>query len=108
MVVRKIADRVRARTAASIAEVGALDRWQLAAFGLCAVSNDAAMVEEQLDRAMAIIESTSPGEALVTSRERALTRYEDTDFFGDIQVPPHPRANDDGEADEDDNDLSKR
>lgn len=102
MVVRRIVDRVHARTAASIAEVGALDRWQLASFGLCAVSNDASVIDEQLDKALSIIESASPGEAVLTSRERELKRYDETDFFGDMSVSPHPRLSSDGEGEYDD------
>lgn len=87
MVVRRVVDRVRARTGASIAEVGTLDRWQVAAFGLCAVSNEASVAGEVLDKALSVIENAILGDAVVTSRERELKHYEDAQWFGDIEVP---------------------
>lgn len=87
MVVRKVVDRVRARTGAAIADVGPQDRWQVAAFGLAAVSGDRAKADEVIDGALAVIEGAILGDAVVTSRERELKHYEDAQWFGDIDVP---------------------
>lgn len=100
MVVRKVVDRVRARTGAAIAEVGPPDRWQVAAFGLCAVSNEAAVAGEVIEKALAVIEGAILGDAVVTSRERELRHYEDTPWFGDLEVPAQKPVNWDDEDDD--------
>jgi uncharacterized protein YlxP (DUF503 family) len=105
MVVRRCVDRLRARTAVSVAEVGPLDRWQVATLGLCAVSNDATVTESQLLKALDVIEGAIIGDAVVTSHERELRRYEDTDFFGDLSVSP--RGGHDGEGTDDDEELPR-
>lgn len=107
MVVRKVVDRVRARTGASIAKLGPLDRWQVAAFGLCAVSNEARMVDEVLDKALSVIENAILGDAVVTSRERELRHYEDTQYFGEIEVPAQKPAAWDDQDDDDAGDAER-
>lgn len=84
MVVRRLVERARARAAVTIADVGPQDRWQLASLGVCAVSNDASVAQEQVDRALAVIESAAVGDALVTSRERDLHHYDEREYFGDV------------------------
>jgi uncharacterized protein YlxP (DUF503 family) len=49
-VVRSFKERVKSRLSVSIAEVGHLDKLQLATFGVAVVSGDAAMCEELLGR----------------------------------------------------------
>lgn len=103
MVVRRCIDRVRARTAACVADVGPQDRWQVASLGLCAVSNDPAVIESELARALAVVEGAALGEAEVTSREQELRRYDETEFFGNFrdfsgaQEAPHGEDDDDSE-----------
>jgi uncharacterized protein YlxP (DUF503 family) len=104
MVVRRAIDRVRARTGASISELGPLDRWQVAAFGLCAVSNDASVARAVLDKALSVIENAILGDAVVTSRERELRHYEDTQLFGEIERPAQRPAVWDDKTDETDDD----
>lgn len=107
MVVRRCVDRLRARTAASVAEVGPLDRWQVATLGVCAVSNDAAVTESQLLKALDVIEGAIVGDAVVTSQEHELRRYEDSDFFGDLSVSPRAHGGHDGEGTDDDEELPR-
>ncbi|HEV8550109.1 MAG TPA: DUF503 domain-containing protein, partial [Polyangiaceae bacterium] len=51
-VVKSLKDRVRARLPVSIAEVGELERWQVATLGVAVVSNDAARCSEVLSAAV--------------------------------------------------------
>jgi uncharacterized protein len=53
-VVRSFKERVKSRVAVSIAEVGHLEKLQLAAFGVAVVSGDAAVCEEILGRVTAL------------------------------------------------------
>lgn len=107
MVVRKVVDRVRARTGVSIAELGPLDRWQLATLGLCTVSGEASTADEALDKCLSVIENAILGDAVVTSRERELKHYEDTQYFGDIEVPAQKPAAWDDQDDDDAGDAER-
>jgi uncharacterized protein YlxP (DUF503 family) len=49
-VVKSLKDRVRARLPVSVAEVGDLERYQVATLGVCVVSNDSARCSEVLSR----------------------------------------------------------
>jgi uncharacterized protein len=65
-VVRSFKERIKARVAVSIAEIGHLDKLQLASFGVAVVSGDAAMCEEILGRVTALA-GTLP-DAILTDR----------------------------------------
>ena len=58
-VVRSFKERVKSRLSVSIAEVGHLDKLQLATFGVAVVSGDAAMCEELLGRVTSMAGSLS-------------------------------------------------
>jgi len=62
-VVRSFKDRVRARLPVSVAEVGELERYQVATLGLATVSNDSARCREVLSQARAV--ASSLGDALL-------------------------------------------
>lgn len=76
-VVRRAADRVRARFNVSVAEVGDQERWQVATLAISAVSNERGHVTEVLDKVTAAVASAVAGEALVSGREVAVTVYPD-------------------------------
>ena len=65
-VVRSFKERVKSRVGVSIAEVGHLDKLQLATFGVAVVSGDATVCEEILGRVTSLA-STLP-DALLTDR----------------------------------------
>ncbi|MBI5814646.1 MAG: DUF503 domain-containing protein [Nitrospinae bacterium] len=58
-VVRSVKDRVKARFNVSIAEVGALDLWQRAEFGVAVAAADAAHADSQLSAVLNLITSTA-------------------------------------------------
>jgi uncharacterized protein len=74
-VVRSFKERVKSRIAVSIAEVGHLDKLQLAAFGVAVVSGDAAVCEELLGRVTALA-STLPN-AVLTDRATEVIPFGD-------------------------------
>lgn len=76
-VVRRAADRVRARFNVSVAEVGDQERWQVATLAVSAVSNERGHVTEVLDKVTSAVASAVAGEALVSGREVAVTVYPD-------------------------------
>jgi hypothetical protein len=57
VVVRSFKDRVRARLHISVAEVGDAERWQVATFGVTAVSSDRGRCEEVIGAAISIARS---------------------------------------------------
>ena len=65
-VVRSFKERVKSRLSVSIAEVGHLDKLQLATFGVAVVSGDAAMCEELLGRVTSM--ASSLPEAILADR----------------------------------------
>ena|SRR5258708_40037822 len=73
MVVSSLLQRVRAEFRVSAAEVGELDRWQLAELAIAAVSNNARHTEEVLAAVLSYIESHSDG-ARVTDVSTELVR----------------------------------
>jgi uncharacterized protein len=58
-VVRSFKERVRARLKVSIAEVGDVEAWQIATFGLSVVSADRRICEEVLEHARSIAATLS-------------------------------------------------
>lgn len=98
-VVRKALDRVRARFNVSAAEVGDVERWQIATLAAALVTNDQAFANEVLDKVTATIASAVAGDAMITDREILFERYNDDEPVGESDslrqgVLPH----DDGEA----------
>jgi uncharacterized protein YlxP (DUF503 family) len=73
MVVSSLLRRVRAEFRVSAAEVGELDRWQLAELAIATVSNDGRHAEEVLATVLRYIESHSDG-ARVTDISTELVR----------------------------------
>jgi uncharacterized protein len=53
-VVKSLKDRLRARVPVSVAEVGDLERYQVATLGMAVVSNEAARCSEVLSQAVAM------------------------------------------------------
>jgi uncharacterized protein YlxP (DUF503 family) len=51
-VVKSLKDRLRARVPVSLAEIGDLERWQVATLGVAVVSNEAARCSEVLSQAV--------------------------------------------------------
>lgn len=92
-VVRSFKERVKAHIAVSIAEVGTLDKLQLATFGVAVVSGDAAVCEEILgrvtslasqlpnalltDRAVEIIPFGAEGKGVVGGIEQMASHWDD-------------------------------
>ena len=62
-VVRSFNDRVRARLPVSVAEVGELERYQVATLGLATVSNDSARCQQVLAQARTV--ASSIGDAVL-------------------------------------------
>jgi uncharacterized protein YlxP (DUF503 family) len=56
-VVRSFKDRVRARLHISVAEIGDAERWQIATFGVAAVSGDRGKCEEMIGSAVSVARS---------------------------------------------------
>jgi uncharacterized protein YlxP (DUF503 family) len=73
MVVSSLLRRVRAEFRVSAAEVGELDRWQLAELAIATVSNNSRHTEEVLATVLRYIESHSDG-ARVTDISTELLR----------------------------------
>lgn len=76
-VVRRAADRVRARFNVSIAEVGDQERWQVATLAVSAVSTERGHVSEVLDKVTSAVASAVAGEAIISGREVAITNHPD-------------------------------
>lgn len=54
-VIKSLKTRIKGKFNVSIAEVGALDKWQRAVLGICTVSNDKRFVNEVLDKVLGMI-----------------------------------------------------
>ena len=78
-VVRRAADRVRARFNVSVAEVGDQERWQVATLAVSAISTERGHVAEVLDKVTAAVASAVAGAALVTGREVVFQAHSDDD-----------------------------
>ena len=76
-VVRRAADRVRARFNVCIAEVGDQERWQVATFAVTAISTERGHVSEVLDKVTAAVASAVAGAAIVSGREVAFQVHSD-------------------------------
>ena len=63
-VVKSIKDRVRARHNVSVAEVGALDKWQRALLAVAMVANDRPLIDRELQRVLELICETDGAELL--------------------------------------------
>ena len=79
--VKRTVERVRARFNVSVAEVGDLERWQIATVAVCAVANSRSHVNEVLDRVTSAM--ASAGAALVTHREMEIQSYSDRETLGE-------------------------
>ncbi|MCF7808957.1 MAG: DUF503 domain-containing protein [Candidatus Marinimicrobia bacterium] len=64
---------MRNRFNISVAEVGDLDKWQVATLAIVMVSNDSKHVEAQFQKIDQFIEASVAGEAYVTARELSFT-----------------------------------
>jgi uncharacterized protein YlxP (DUF503 family) len=56
-VVRSVVQRLKNKFAVSAAEVGDLDKWQMASIGFAYVSNDARHANEVIDKAIDFVET---------------------------------------------------
>jgi len=111
-VVRSFRERVKSRVAVSIAEVGHLDKLQLATFGVAVVSGDAAVCEEILgrvtalagalpnailaDRAVEIIPFGDEGSGIVGGIEQAAGKWDDVTEADTMDDGREPDTIDDG------------
>src|SRR5689334_17437984 len=111
-VVRSFKERVKAHIAVSIAEVGNLDKLQLATFGVSVVSGDAAVCEEILgrvtslagslpnaivtDRAVEIIPFGDEGSGVVGGIEQAAGKWDEVTEADTLDDGQEPDTIDDG------------
>lgn len=98
MVARRAVDRVRARYAVAIAEVGDTERWQVLTLGVAAVSSSAAHAREVIDKVSATITSAVAGEAMVLDREVTVESRGELEPLGEAE-PLAPGATDGDEED---------
>ena len=82
-VVRKAVDRVRARFNISAAEVGDVERWQIATLAATMVTSDRSLANEVLDKVTSAIASAVAGEAMITGRELLIESYSDDEPVGE-------------------------
>lgn len=75
-VVRSLADRLRSRFNVAVAEVGENDRWQKAVFGIAAVGNDRAFVNEVLDKVLHAVDGSGL-QAVIVSHELEILSFGD-------------------------------
>ena len=75
-VVRAVAEKVRQKYSASVAEVDAQDKWQLAVLGVSVVSGEARRTQELLDSIIRFVAEFSP-EAELTGTDSEVFSYED-------------------------------
>ena len=66
---RSVKDRLRSQFNVSVAEVGALDYWQTADLGVCAVGSDRAYVERLLDKAALLVRAKHDVEVMRCEKE---------------------------------------
>lgn len=60
-IVKSLKDRARAHHNVSIAEIGELDKWQYAAIGVTAISNDKKVIDSALQGILRQVETSVPG-----------------------------------------------
>jgi uncharacterized protein YlxP (DUF503 family) len=60
-VVKSLKDRAKAHHNISIAEIGELDKWQYAAIGVTAISNDKKIIDRTFQAIRTQVESSIPG-----------------------------------------------
>ena len=68
-VVRSMIDKVRARFNASIAEIGANDKWQKIELGISSVGNDSRHVDSSLNHILSFLESLYLAQIVHTQME---------------------------------------
>ncbi len=68
-VVKSLVDKIRSRFNASVAEVGANDKWQLIEVGITTVSNDRRHVDSSLNNILRFIESLYLAEVIGSDME---------------------------------------
>jgi len=111
-VVRSFKERIKSRVAVSIAEVGHLDKLQLAAFGVAVVSGDAAVCEEVLgrvtalagalpnavltDRAVEIVPFGDEGKGVVGGIEQLAGKWDEVTETNTLDESEEPDTIDDG------------
>jgi uncharacterized protein len=111
-VVRSFKERVKAHIAVSIAEVGSLDKLQLATFGVAVVSGDPVVCEEILgrvtslagqlpnalltDRAVEIIPFGDEGKGVVGGIEQMASHWDDVTESDTMDDAGEPDTIDDG------------
>lgn len=61
-IIKSIKDRVRSKFNVSIAEIGALDKWQWATLGIACVSNDAAFTNSVLSKIVDFVDEMHTAE----------------------------------------------
>ncbi len=67
--VKRILARIKNAVPVAYAEVGELDKWQVAELGFACVSNDVAVCDRMMDRVEDEIEAKSDAEILDAERE---------------------------------------
>ena len=66
---RSVKDRLKSQFNVSVAEVDALEYWQTAELGVCAVGRDRAFVEGLLDRVVSLVKTSRHVELMRCERE---------------------------------------
>ena len=69
MIVKSLIQRLSSRYNVSVAEIGAHDKWQLAAIGFSCVGNERRHVERMLQEVLRFIESDGRGEVFNIQQE---------------------------------------
>ncbi len=101
--VRRALDRVRARFNVSAAEVGDLERWQVASLAVSVVSNERSHANEVLDKALALVASAVAGEASILDQQLELMSYgDDEPLTPRDSLPPLDTRLPDADPDEED------
>lgn len=66
-VLKSLKDRIRGDFNVSVSEIGHLDAWQKAAFGICAIGNDKPYLDQNLQRILSWIDTV--GEIQILDHE---------------------------------------
>ena len=74
---RSAVDRVRSRFDVAIAEVGDNDLWQRSVLGVAAVGNDAAHLNEVLDKVTDFVAGMHGGQMMLTDRRMEIVPFGD-------------------------------
>ncbi len=92
---RSAVDRVRSRFDVAIAEVGDNDLWQRTVLGVAAVGNDAAHLNEVLDKVTDFVAGMHGGQMMLTDRRMEIVPFGD-DLGAGYRTLAEAEEDDDG------------